>query len=49
MKKSVLFIILAILSLCIVGSAMADDDGVKIGWAMAYFDHPVYQLHRCWT
>lgn len=44
MKKSVLFIILAILSLCIVGSAMADDDGVKIGWAMAYFDHPVYQL-----
>jgi ABC-type sugar transport system substrate-binding protein len=45
MKKLFLLLLSLIMTFSIVGTPVsASNDKVTIGWAMAYFDHPVYQL-----
>ena len=45
MKKLAAIILALTLILCVMAApASAADKKVKIGWTMAYFDHPVYQL-----
>lgn len=45
MKKLVALVLVFTLALCtMVVPAQAAEKKITIGWAMAYFDHPVYQL-----
>lgn len=44
MKKLVVWILMALSLGLIAIPASASEKKITIGWAMAYFDHPVYQL-----